>query len=279
VTQLIVSLSSIPPRFGLIAPTLHSLLAQNTRADRVLLFIPRSYPRFPDWDGTLPAVPDGVEICRCDVDYGPATKVLAAVRMFRGQDCRILFCDDDRIYDRKLTSRTLRQAALHPGCCIAENGYHTERITGVPGQRDLQPRARRRWRILDVEFQLRFLWQDLRAGPARRTLREPARRVNWRSGHIDILEGSGGVLVQPDFFDDDAFDIPAELRSVDDVWLSGMMAKNGVPIWLQANIYEQGFSDAEPHAPLSLSVNEGVTQDTANRRAVAYMQDRYGIWP
>lgn len=277
--MLIISLSSIPPRFPRIGPTLESLLAQRVKADRVLLFIPRAYPRFPGWDGVLPKVPKGVEIRRCAVDYGPATKVLAAVRDFRGQDCQILFCDDDRIYDRRLTTRVLRQAALHPGCCIAENGYHTWRITGVEGTRALQPRARRRWRIADIEFQLRYLWQDLRAGAGRKNLREPARRVNWRSGFVDILEGSGGALVRPEYFDDSAFEIPPELRSVDDVWLSGMLAWKNVPIWLRANIYEQGFSDAEPLAPLSLSVNAGVTQDAANARAVAYMQKTYGIWP
>ena len=44
-----------------------------------------------------------------------------------------------------------------------------------------------------------------------------------KAGFADILQGLGGVVVRPDFFDDEAFDIPDILWAVDDVWLSGML--------------------------------------------------------
>jgi len=59
---LIASLSTVPPRFGLLRPTLVSLLAQSRRPDRVLVTIPKRYRRFPDWDGRPPDLPDGVEL-------------------------------------------------------------------------------------------------------------------------------------------------------------------------------------------------------------------------
>ena len=46
--MLIISLSSIPPRFPKIGETLGCLLNQTVKADRILLHIPQSYRRFPD---------------------------------------------------------------------------------------------------------------------------------------------------------------------------------------------------------------------------------------
>ena len=51
----IITLTSIPPRFELIGPTLETLLAQRGIA-AVELSLPYHYTRFPDWDGTLPAI-------------------------------------------------------------------------------------------------------------------------------------------------------------------------------------------------------------------------------
>jgi hypothetical protein len=57
---------------------LECLLRQTAQVDRVILYLPKHYRRFPDYDGHLPDVPDGVEIHQTEVDYGPATKILPA---------------------------------------------------------------------------------------------------------------------------------------------------------------------------------------------------------
>ena len=79
----IITLSSIPPRFDLIGPTLESLTAQSSPVDAVELHVPRSYRRFPDYDGRCPKVPAGVSILEAESDLGPASKVLHAVRRHR----------------------------------------------------------------------------------------------------------------------------------------------------------------------------------------------------
>lgn len=107
----------------------------------------------------------------------------------------------------------------------------------------------------------------------------PTRRAHLRSGYVDIVLGYGGVLIRPDFFDDDAYDIPWELRSVDDVWLSGMMGKNGVPIWLDAGHRHIPAAEADLHDPLHAATHAGMGRHDANRRCIDYMRDRYGIWP
>jgi hypothetical protein len=55
--------------------------------------------------------------------------------------------------------------------------------------------------------------------------------LKWlKSGYIDILEGWDGVVVRPEFFDDFAWQIPDILWTVDDVWLSGCLERQGIPI-------------------------------------------------
>ncbi len=273
---LIVTLSTIPPRFGRIGPTLGCLLAQRRPADRILLYIPEIYRRYPDWDGHLPAVPAGVEIRRVAEDFGPATKVLPAAREFAGRDCRLLFCDDDRAYPPDWSERLLRAAEAHPGAAVAALGFEAATVGGGAGPREAQPRAVRRWRITDAEFHARVLWRRWRQGAA---APDPGRRVYRRSGHVDIFEGCGGVVVRPGFFDAEAFRIPDLARTVDDVWLSGMLARRGIPIWLEANLREPENTAAEPFDPLVTSDLGGIPRAEANRRAVNHLRERYGLWP
>jgi len=274
---LIVTLSAVPPRFSRIGQTLDSLVAQSG-VDRILLYIPKTYRRFPEWDGHLPDVPDGVEIRQIDEDYGPATKILCAARDFRGQDVDLLFCDDDHVYAPGWARRFLAHKARHPGCVIAEAGWQSGEYAEGGGARDRRPRAVRRWRITDLGFQLRYLWQDLRAGADRHRLPAPARRVFKRSGYVDVFEGYAGVLVRPEHFDDAFYDIPPILWGVDDVWLSGMITLRGVPIWLEANVLDPRDSAAETHAPLAKSVVDGADRKTANRKGVDYFRETHGIW-
>ncbi|MDJ0627130.1 MAG: glycosyltransferase family A protein [Rhodobacter sp.] len=272
--MLVISLSSVPPRFPKIGATLESLVTQG--ADRVQLYIPQTYRRFPDWDGSMPKVPQGVDIRRIARDFGPATKVLGAVQEFRGQDVNILFCDDDQYYAPGWARRFLDLKARHPEAVICTLGLHAYDVAGGSETRAQQPRAKRRWRKTDLEFQLRFLWRGL---VHKRRRIAPARRVFRRSGYVDVFEGRGGVLVRPEYFDEAAFDIPAVAWAVDDVWLSACVARQGLPIWLEANIPDPTDTEAEAFDPLCRSVVDGADRETANRRAVEHMRAAYGLWP
>ncbi|MCP3969256.1 MAG: glycosyltransferase family 2 protein [Rhodobacteraceae bacterium] len=265
---LIVSLSSIPPRFSRIGPTLDSLLGQSVRPERIVLNIPASYRRFPDWDGTLPQVPQGVEIRRTGTDLGPATKVLPTARAYQGQTAEILFCDDDRIYGSDWAAGFLAARRDYPDAAIALRGLSAAGLAGTCPSRTLQPRALPRREIGDLDFQLRRLWRRLSGNPKR-----PERRLFRRSGYTDMFEGCSGVLVRPDWFGDDAFDIPNIAWLVDDVWLSGMLAKRGIPIWLAAGKLTPENTNAQAAAPLA-----GADRHKTNQDAVRFMQDTYGIW-
>jgi len=143
--------------------------------------VPRRYRRFPDWDGCLPQVPQGITVVRTDQDDGPATKILPAVHEFRGQDCELLLCDDDRRYDPLWTSRFLAARREHPDRVIAGAGAF------VPGRREGSlPRA--------VPRKNGSLCRLLRL--ATQGLHKPSAWVV--SGYAGMFKGYGGAMLRAD---------------------------------------------------------------------------------
>jgi hypothetical protein len=261
---LIITLSTIPPRFSYLRPTLNALLRQEIQAEEIIVYIPERYRRFPDWDGLRPDVPKGVSIRRTPIDLGPATKVLPAVREFSGRDVDILFCDDDVIYDRKWTRRFAELREKMPRTCIAEAGKEIQSITfRAP---DRSPRMHRGRRSL--RYQLSSLIKHRR------------RLVSkyLESGYCDILLGVGGAMVRPDFFTEAAFDIPDILWTVDDFWLSGQLEINNIAIWLNADAPRRRERRSRRIAALKNMVHAGHDRNDANRAGVDYFRKTYGIW-
>ncbi len=266
--ELVISLTAIPPRFPYLGEVLGSLLAQTAPVKAVNLYLPRSYRRFPFDPAQLPAVPKGVEIRLCDQDYGPATKVLPAARDYRGQDVAILFCDDDKVYDPDWAARYLDAAVAHPGCCIVEEG------TDLPGpstdamRASHQPRAQRL--VKDIGYRLRRIASFGQWKP----------RKAVASGYVEILEGWGGVLVLPEFFDDIAFDICDTCWMVDDIWLSGQLARRGIAIWLTAEgqLRTRGNSDEVREAALRKQVINGMDRVALNQACIDHCRRSYGVW-
>lgn len=277
-TETVLSLTSVPPRFRYLPDTLHSLLAQTAPVAEIRLHIPWRYRRFPDWDGTLPAVPKGVRLVRTEVDFGPASKVLHAAEALRGTGARILFCDDDRIYPADWARVLLSEHDRRPDHCVALLGRPLSGVllTGYRGAH--RPRAVLRKRLWDMEYRMARLRQQWAARKLRALPDKPPRPVVTRAGYADVFWGYGGVVVTPDVFDDVAFDIPAEARGVDDIWLSGMLARRDVPIWLPGGHFRPPKSGADPVAALRDLPDFG-GRDSANRICVQCLRDRFGIWP
>ena len=216
-TPTIVTLSSIPPRFSDLGETLDSLLNQSLPVQEIRLYIPEHYRRFPDWDGTLPQVPEGVTIHRCAEDLGPATKILPAVRALNGQDVDILLCDDDKIYDRNWHRRFKELARKKPDTCIVEVGETFPDIAETHRPPDRLPRGRRR-ASKGIGYRLKRLLSLGRHKP----------HFFVQSGYVDQISGYAGVLLRPDWFDEAVFDIPDILWTVDDPWLSGHLERRGI---------------------------------------------------
>ncbi|WP_248633265.1 glycosyltransferase family 2 protein [Cereibacter changlensis] len=258
--DLIISLSSIPSRFAHLGPTLNSLLTQRRPPDEVRIYVPHAYRRFPEWNGSLPEVPAGVTVLRADCDYGPATKILPAVRDLQGTNTEILFCDDDRIYDPLWTSRFLVQRSQRPDCALVEAGG----LLGKSGH------------CVDAALRVRkgIMYRAIRAASLGLIKPRP-----WaRSGFVDIAKGYGGVMIRPDFLPSEAFDIPEILWTVDDYWLSGCLRMQGIDIWLNAEAPVSRESRAAACAPLLNFTTGGHDRGKSNAACVAWFRDKYGVW-
>lgn len=271
----LITLTSIPPRFGLIGPTLEALVAQQG-VDGVALYLPQTYHRFPDWDGALPSVPAGVTIHRVDTDYGPATKVLCAARHYRGQNIRLLFCDDDRDYRPGWAQGLLAEADRYPDRAVALAGWDIAGLSKRAAHN--APRHERRSRTWDLAYRTDRLKQIL-SGKAKATLaQKPPRRIIAQSGFADVFEGYGGVVVRPEFFDAPAFDIPAQAFHVDDVWLSGALARQGIGIWLAADQPEPKTTEADRTAALYRHRVAEKGRPELDAAAITLLRDRWGLW-
>lgn len=275
----IISLTSIPPRFDMLGQTLERLRQQSADIREIRVNIPRSYRRFPEGSFSLPSVPEGVRVVQVDHDYGPATKLLPTLHDLAGSDEPIIFCDDCMIMPPTWAQGLLDAAARQPDKCIANAGWDLD-LLGLPLCRDEvsvtraiiynQPR--------NIRYRFQRLQQKLMELREWRRQPKPFReRVVGQYGHLDIMEGYGGVLVKSRFFGPEVFNVPERLWPVDDIWLSGMASYHGTMIWGSNGAMPREMPGHEKHA-LAFSVIEGLNRDQANLECVRYLQHKYGIW-
>jgi hypothetical protein len=220
----LIALTSVPPRFGGLERVLQALLVQG--ADRVILTIPESYSRFPEWDRKLPDTPAGVDLFR-SADFGPATKLLPVLEAYPKADS-ILICDDDWIYGPGWADAFRESAREHPCAAIAGSCYDVSRL-GLPGPGT-------------------------------------------------VVQGFAGTLLRPAFFDAGLYDLPPRFHPVDDVWISGHLARRAVPVIATPSILNH-IDHAENEAdPLQNAVFNGETRADLNRAAAGFLAGNFGIW-
>lgn len=273
----IVSLTSIPPRFDRLTHVLDSLLAQSVPIDEIRLYLPKRFRRFPEYSGAAPCFRN-VNVIEVDEDFGPASKVLHAIQDLSGNETPILFCDDDRIYPRDWAETILKEHQKRPNDCIAIFGEHFPRKNGIDSSGDPDTRARLHRRMFEFNYRFARIRQQLREFRLDTKAPKPSRRPVASAGYADAFFGFAGACVLSRFFDEDVFDIPEELRMVDDVWLSGQLARQGVRIWLPKGGELSSAAENESITPLRELVFLGRNRDAQNARAISHFQNEYGIW-
>lgn len=274
----VISLTTIPSRFDKIGPTLETLLAQDADISEIRLYIPDHYKRFPDYDGSVPSVPHGVTIHRCSEDLGPATKVLPAASELRGKGERILFCDDDRLFSRDWASRLIAAGEKHPDRVICVIGWQIGRWLGAGFGCDRAPLAKPRPGWADLRYRWKRVRQQLAARQLRPVCTKPPKRPFARSGWVDVFGGYGGVLIDPDWIEDWMFSIPADFWWVDDIWLSGCMARRGVGIWVEANMDLAPATVADRTDALFRSRFNGKDRNALNVSCLNHLRETHDIW-
>jgi hypothetical protein len=107
VSDVIVSLTTLPMRMQILKSTVRSLLQQTVRVP-ILIAFPHTFVRFPGIEADIPQwladlESKGVHVVRCD-DRGPVTKLLCALSieestgMILGRSrARIITVDDDMV--------------------------------------------------------------------------------------------------------------------------------------------------------------------------------------
>lgn len=196
--DIVVCLTTIPSRIGRIHLTLKSLLAQSRRPDHIRLHLPERSRRegiaydVPGWLKEIPSL----RIVPCE-DEGPATKLLPALTLPSHQ--KILVVDDDRVFKPHLVAAFDEWSQKLPDAAIGSRGWN------VPADLTDRPTT---------------LMNNILKRPPVPLM---ATRIH-EPEPVDILQGVGGVLVNPRFFDlqaaRDFSRAPEAARSVDDVWFS-----------------------------------------------------------
>jgi hypothetical protein len=97
-------------------------------------------------------------------------------------------------------------------------------------------------------------------------------------GYGDIFFGAAGVVVRPEFFDDLAYDIPAEAWAVDDVWLSANLARRGIAIYCPWMAALPVSSEMASQDALLDAEFLGKKRQELNRAAAQVCQQKFGIW-
>lgn len=270
--QTIVTLTAIPPRFSNLAAKFKSLEQQTIRPDRVQLTLPKTYRRFPGELPSLPNIPDWVEVFESAFDYGPATKILPAAQRSAGSDVDLLVCDDDRLQDKNWVFRFKQVRKQRPNDIICERGWNIkDRFDFV--QSDIKlPRAEQHPRGgRDIKYRLKRLCSL--------NFFHPPRKVYLKAGYVDVFEGFLGALIPVAAIPEAAFNIPEVIWTVDDVWISGMAALNGTYVWAHDEarpVHSDGRFDRV--AALRHYVEQGIGRSEADRRAVEYLSQQYGVW-
>jgi len=259
----IISLTTIPPRFGAVLPTLKSLLEQSIKAEKIYLNIPKQYRRFSG-EYTKPVLNmDGITINYCDYDYGPATKILPILKNY-SSDKKIIYCDDDIIYHHKWSENIINTSIKYPNDCICARGQYLELF-----------RLRQKYLNNSDNIFINLINKQ----KYRRRKKEFYKQLGLRNDQpVDIAAGYGGVLINPRFFRSDVFDIPEILWTVDDIWLSGQLATNGIRIRLSEPDVHLDFGNASKINPLTKFIYRNHSRDLADMECVRYFSEKYNIW-
>lgn len=228
--------------------------------DRIELNIPKIYHQRGLGEIPREVYPTGCDVFRVEKDLGPATKILPTLERYRGTDTRIVYCDDDWIFQPDWLGRLLNWSNKHPNCVIADRVTQSARHEHRSSWRPRKPMYKA-LRSLSLG-----LWNP------------KSKFVN------DVAEGCGGVLIKPDFIGAPPH-IPKEHWPVDDVWLSGLYHANGHPVvWTgkprdsaDMEIWVDGTKLREKNSLFDVETN-GQKRLNQNVECIRYMRSKYGVF-
>ena len=125
--KVVLSLTSVPPRFDKLEEVLRPLLVQTCH--EIWLNIPPKYRRFPEWDGRVPGnlfkFDPKIHVNLDCEDFGPGTKFLGPAKHLDPEDL-IVYLDDDTVYDSRLVTNLLKWFRTDPKSAWGLSGFNFE---------------------------------------------------------------------------------------------------------------------------------------------------------
>ncbi len=250
-SDIVVSLTTIPSRIGMLETVLKGLLDQKCAPAKVILNVP-GYSKREECAYVLPAFLQGlkgVEVHRCE-DWGPATKVLPSLLRMEA-DQAVLVVDDDRIYPHDFVALADKYSQEMPDIALCFAGWV------VP--EDLTDRAT-------------TIWSNLRLLPP-----APVRASRLRHPYeIDIVQGVMGYVVRARFFDltrlVDFSDDPRAAFLADDVRTSALclVPKMVVPAPGLSYLPKRDYATYKATALANLNRGTGDPEDRNNTIAIRH---------
>lgn len=130
--RTVVSVSTLPKRFERLGGLIRSLKWQTYPPDAIIIGVPPFAPRVrqqyvvPDYIKNDPAI----TIVDLPIDYGPVSKVAAAILHEKDPDTCIITVDDDNQPREYFFKKLVTWASLFPTSVIGESGWNVSCITG-----------------------------------------------------------------------------------------------------------------------------------------------------
>lgn len=200
---------------------------------------------------------------RVEDDWGPATKVLPTIDRYKSEDLPIIYLDDDRIYRHDLFESLISNQERENSAAIAAHSVSVKRQL-----------TEAHWKVFESRYRV---FRAISLG-----FWNPKRLADGSLSRI--AEGFGGVLIRPSFFDSRLFDYPDHLRSVDDIWISGHLTVNRIPIKTLSKIQPSSSPniidgrDTGMVDSLQLGTHQGANRFEQNKVCIQHFQDTFGIW-
>lgn len=215
-SNIIISFTTIPSRLknDNLKKVIESMLRQTCRAKEIIINIPYFLKKtgtqyiIPKWLRSMEGI---ITINRCE-DYGPATKYITILQI-ADPNQRIYITDDDVLLDKNTLEWHSLYGKKYPTCCLANIGVKLENLNFQRGTIYLSNNNA----ILNLGFKMFYI--------------DNSKTVENLTTKIDIVLGFGGYSLIPSMINvNDVMpnNLPKEAFFVDDIVISGALAKNNV---------------------------------------------------
>lgn len=192
--DIVISLTTTPHRIKYLELTLECLSRQNIPIRQIYLSLPHIFKRenipytIPDWLEVYP----NLTVLRTE-DYGPATKILGALKNADlKEDTILISVDDDTCYPQNMALHLATRAKQNPKQAIGISGAELDFDGNIEGG---------------------------------------IKKIMVDNQSVSILEGFAGIAYRQEFFNNTIYEIATEPNfcyNSDDIYLSFHMAQNGV---------------------------------------------------